>query len=174
MTRLRTKSVRSLALGLLAVMLAGLVPASSAHRPLEETTAALPPLPVPPAVQDVVRQAAETGEDYVDLDLMPRTAGALDQLKQAVAAAGGEITLDEKSFVRARVPAAAAGALADSAAVAAVGVNQSLSIDPVQVPPSADPIPTMLARWRTPTLRRLVWRSSATSLAARATALLSP
>jgi subtilisin family serine protease len=137
------RPLRNAAIGLLAVLLAGLVPGSSTRWPLTSVSSVPPlPVPVPPAVQAAAREAGDAGQEFVDLDFMAGTPEAQEQLKEALVAAGSEVTLDEKTFVRARVPAAAAAAISEAIPGTMVGANQPLHVEPAQLtPPSSQVSP---------------------------------
>lgn len=131
-----TKGIRTAGVGLLLILLAGLVPGSAHLSP--PTVADLPaPVPVPPAVNALAAQAQEENQGFIDMDFSVQSQTDERRLTEAITAVGGEVTVQERNYVRARVPAAVAASLPEVVPVTAVGVNQELSLDPAQVPPPA-------------------------------------
>ncbi|HWI60439.1 MAG TPA: S8 family serine peptidase [Symbiobacteriaceae bacterium] len=125
----------TLGLGLLAVALAGVVPGTGADR--LPAQAVSQPAPLPPRVEELVRESGD-GET-VELDFLLANAESSQSVKKAITDAGGEI-LQETTYLRARLPVAAAAAVANAPGVAGVGANQVIGVDETRIAPVDLPI----------------------------------
>lgn len=129
-----TRGLRSTGLGLVLVLLAGLIPGSTAVKaPLTRLSAV--PVPIPEAMRTQVREAEAAGSDYVDVDVMTDTNEDRDQVLQTIADSGGAVVVSDKTYLRARLPVAAAESVLETIRVSAVGVNNPLQIEVAQVAP---------------------------------------
>lgn len=123
-----------LSFGLSLILLAGLIPGAEQARPASPRTVEVaPPAQLPPVADSFVQQAAESDDPYVDLDLLTGPGADQAALRNAVAAAGGEVVVEEETFVRVRVPAASAAEIPHLTEAKGVGVNQPLQIAPISV-----------------------------------------
>jgi subtilisin family serine protease len=132
------KGARYAGAGLLLALLAGIVPGTAGFTARTVAQAPLHPATVPPAVAEQVREAQANGDAFINMDFLIASPSERQLVEQAVTAAGGSVTVQERTYVRAKVPAAAAASLPAAVPVAAVGVNQVVTIDPPTVTPKAD------------------------------------
>lgn len=122
-----------MAAGLIAAVLAGTVPSTTRSGPLPPPEQ--PPLltTIPPAVASAIETAEASGDEFIEMELRAGSPGDLAEIRQAVAAAGGEVLAVETLEVRARLPVASASSLPVSTPVTAVGVNRQVQIEEPQV-----------------------------------------
>ena len=135
--RMRTRSILTAAL--LLTLGAGLLPASDqvnaqrAERPV-------PVVQVPPALLSALDDARSQGKSTIEMEYVADTPEDLPALTQAVKAAGGQVLLQEGTYLRARVPVAAALSLPGQARVAAVGVDKAMRTEPCPAPSVQQPL----------------------------------
>ncbi len=122
------KVVKGIASGVLVAVLAGLQPATER---LEAPVLVAPPpvVTVPPEVGEAVKQAHNAGDPFVDMDMLTATSDDLKQVKEAVQQAGGEVLYEDRTYVRVRLPVAAAESLPTATPVVAVGVNEKFVVN---------------------------------------------
>ncbi|HWI53276.1 MAG TPA: S8 family serine peptidase [Symbiobacteriaceae bacterium] len=131
---------RTLSLGLFLILVAGLVPGADLPHMDQPAVAVLPPATIPPRAEEVINQAANSEDPFVDLDLLVGAGADQARVQAAVTAAGGEVVVREQAFVRVRIPAAAAASLPQLTEIKGVGVNQALQIDPTGVSTQDSPV----------------------------------
>jgi subtilisin family serine protease len=123
-----TRALKNTGAALVLVLLAGLAPGTS--RPFAALPAMpIPALVIPPAVQETVAQAVQAGNSLVEMEMQVASTDDLPALHKAIAEAGGQVVSEERTFVRVKVPAAAAETIPHTAPVVAIGVNQQLGVD---------------------------------------------
>ncbi|HYF80618.1 MAG TPA: S8 family serine peptidase, partial [Symbiobacteriaceae bacterium] len=126
-------------LGLIAAILVCSVPGSSTQgsRVAASATQAAPPaVLVPPRVEELVRDEPANSDQPVGIDISLEPGTDPEDLKRAVAEAGGEVLVEEETYLRVRIPPAAAHSVANTPGVSGVGVNESVSVDVTQTTPS--------------------------------------
>ncbi|HYF93383.1 MAG TPA: S8 family serine peptidase [Symbiobacteriaceae bacterium] len=131
---------RTLSMGLFAILLAGLISGAAPRLPAGVNEEVRRPAEIPNAISTLFEQVNGSENPFVDLDLLVEKGSDQTRVKEAVVAAGGEITVQEQTFLRVRLPVAAAGDLPKLAEVKGVGVNQPLQIDPTGVSAEAQPV----------------------------------
>lgn len=118
-------------LSLLVAFMAAVVPGTNyPSRPALPVEAA-PTATVPAIFTEILQQQeADVASDaLVDVDISLNEETDLEQLKQVIAEAGGEVVAEEETFVRGRIPPAAAWSLAEVSGVSGVGVNGAVTVD---------------------------------------------
>lgn len=121
-----------IAMGLLAALSAGLIGGAASPPAAEPAVTAAEQLPspyLPPTFYAAVDEAREQGEDFMEMDLTVASPAALAQVRELVAAAGGEVLLEEQTYAQIKVPAAAADTIAAALPAVAVGLNQPAKVD---------------------------------------------
>jgi subtilisin family serine protease len=137
----RRRPYKAIGAGLLLVLCASLLPgAGGLPQPYKERVApasagAVEPLApsLPAAFAGAVSAAEQSGEEYVEVELRASSPSAVTEMTNLVTASGGAVLIIEESRLRARLPAAVAHAVATASPVAAVSLNEQLSIVPSRI-----------------------------------------
>ncbi|MGE5673165.1 MAG: S8 family serine peptidase, partial [Mycobacterium leprae] len=136
-----TKTRRAAAAGALALILCSSIPSSVSPA---TATRQSPPIvvQVSPAVQEAVETAQAKGDSTVQLNYLVASPGAMAGLEQAVRQAGGQVLNKGAITLQAVIPTAAVEAVSQTAQVVAVGANQGVALDQVQIATLDDPVGT--------------------------------
>lgn len=111
--------------GLLLCLAVGLV--GGTGHPLPAGTTAAAPTPMaetPAAVLNAIDEAQQAEEPFIEMDLVAASKEDLARLRTEVEQAGGEVLLEEESYVQVRIPPAAAAGLVEAVPTVAAGVNE--------------------------------------------------
>lgn len=140
-----TKASKALSMWLAIAVLAGCIP--SANRSIYPTSG-LPEAfvqSIPLSVQGAAREAITSGQSLVDIDLILANPSEVARLKQTVIAIGGELVLEDHTYVRARVPIASLESIPQSAKIVAMGVTNSVNLHATSIAAEAQVDPNAAA-----------------------------
>ncbi|MDF2626305.1 MAG: putative serine protease [Symbiobacteriaceae bacterium] len=117
-------------LSLLVAFVAAVAPGTS-YQPVPVPLAETAPAATVPAIISEMIQEADPAEQeqLIAVDITLDKESDLARLKQAIHDAGGEIVVEAETFVRTRIPPAAAQSVAEVAGVSGVGINGAVGVD---------------------------------------------
>lgn len=101
---------------------------------------AQPPLEVPSTVWTALEEAQVAESEFLELDLVVPPGQDIHSTKAMLESAGGELVVEEKSYLQVKLPLAEVSRFVEAVPAAAIGVNQPVKAGLMELVPSSGAI----------------------------------